>query len=360
VHEAAVGGGHRFERDWVAVLFHAIRHTQRLFDDLLFAAVAVMLGIDGDATLAGVTLAEHEVDEVLEIQQRLSAAPDENTKVVAAYVNHRQGRALPITRRHRLAKADFRVDFKDTEEVIDDAGGEVHLFGIDIRFDDRLVLVVAATFAWWALRAWASARPALSGSSGPRLGTSTAGPRTATAEEVGFGERGAGRFHEAIAARGPAPTSGAGAAATFAPLSAAGIAPAGLAWRTFFAGGGTITAAASATTATATASTVIFRSLPGEPLDADAGVAGATAKETAFLALIEHGHFDLFASRPECGECRPKSVVDGFAACFGLVHLLSSIPVRSRLRRRRNRNAYRGPRVGALLLLGTGRVAWKP
>jgi hypothetical protein len=97
-----------------------------------------------------------------------------------------------------------------------------------------------------------------------------------------------------------------------------------------------------------------------QPFDPDHSVARSPPEKQAALPLVEYGHLDFFAPGAQLRESVLKGVFDGFAVCFGLVHLLSSIPVRSRLRRRRNRNAYRGPRVGALLLLGTGRVAWKP
>jgi len=101
-----------------------------------------MLGIDGHATLAGVALAKHEVDQVLQVEQRFTPAPDEDTEIVATYVNHCQGGPSPITRRHRFAKADLGFDFEDAEKVVDDTGREVDFLGINVRLDDWFVFCV--------------------------------------------------------------------------------------------------------------------------------------------------------------------------------------------------------------------------
>jgi hypothetical protein len=106
-----------------------------------------MLGIDGDAALAGIALAEHEVDEVLEIKDGLAAAADEDTEVVSTYVNHSERGPLPIAVGDGLAQTDLRVDLKDAKEVVDDASGEVNFLGIDVGFDDGLILFGAPAFA---------------------------------------------------------------------------------------------------------------------------------------------------------------------------------------------------------------------
>src|SRR5262249_17728485 len=61
-----------------------------------------------------------------------------------------------------------------------------------------------------------------------------------------------------------------------------------------------------------------------QPLDADERIPAAL-EQPALRPLVEHGELDLVAAGAELGERRPKGVVDGFAACFGLVHWQSSI-----------------------------------
>jgi hypothetical protein len=181
-----------------------------------------MLGIDGDAALAGIALAEHEVDEVLEVKDGLAAAADEDTEVVSAYVNHSERGPLPIAVGDGLAQTDLRVDLKDAKEVVDDASGEVNFLGIDVGFDDGLILFGAPAFARWPFRPGGTTARALAAGRGSGFRTSAAATFALAAKEVGLGERGTGGLHESIAARRAATTAATTTArAAFGALAAA-------------------------------------------------------------------------------------------------------------------------------------------
>jgi hypothetical protein len=63
----------------------------------------------------------------------------------------------------------------------------------------------------------------------------------------------------------------------------------------------------------------------GKKGDADNGVAAAATEEAAALAFVEDDEFDVVPVGAEGAERPVKGVFDGFAACFGLIHVWSSI-----------------------------------
>src|SRR5690606_14592179 len=72
-----------------------------------------------------------------------------------------------------------------------------------------------------------------------------------------------------------------------------------------------------------------WRLRPLGPFHTDDGIATAASEQHAAPAFVQHRQLHLFPGGAELGEGFPKSVFDGFAACFGLVHWLSSILVRA-------------------------------
>ena len=144
------------------------------------------------------------------------------------------------------------------------------------------------------------------------------GAFTARAEEIGIGELGHDGFDAAASSPGRATTVAAGAGtarfgagcALAAALGALSIAAAGLAG---------LLAAGDA--GVGRGRRAFGALLAREAGDADDGIAGAAAEEAAAFAFIEDDEFNVIPGGAEFGEGPAKGVVDGFAACFGLIHV---------------------------------------
>ncbi|MCZ7577610.1 MAG: hypothetical protein M5U18_11425 [Dehalococcoidia bacterium] len=163
VHQAAFGGTHGLECDGAAGLADAVGHALGEGDDALFVAVAVVLDIDGDSALARVAAREEEVDEVLEGDEGIAPAADEEAEVLSLDVDDGEDTPEAIAGSDGLADRDLSVDVEDAKDVVDGLGGEIDLFGVDIRGNVFLgfpgFIARAAAFPFGALRARGTFRP---------------------------------------------------------------------------------------------------------------------------------------------------------------------------------------------------------
>jgi hypothetical protein len=117
-------------------------------DDLLFAAMAIVLYIEGDATVAGEAAADDQVHQVLQRKEGVATTTDEQAEVLAADIDDGADRAKAVARGEGFADGEFAIDFKDAEQVINDVGGEINLFGVDIGVDMGL-FIAGTPFATW-------------------------------------------------------------------------------------------------------------------------------------------------------------------------------------------------------------------
>ena len=83
MNHAPLDGGHRLELDDLARLDHALRGAIGNVAQLLLAAAAVVLDVDGDAMVLALAAPDDQVDDVLQAGQLLAAAADQRAEVVA-------------------------------------------------------------------------------------------------------------------------------------------------------------------------------------------------------------------------------------------------------------------------------------
>jgi hypothetical protein len=296
-----------------------------------------VLHIDGDAAAARVLAAENQVHQVLQRNERVAAAADEQAEVLALDIDDGEDGTAPVSSRNRLPNRNFSIDIENPKQVINELGRVIDFDRVDIGIDRRLVLTGGAvagrprgplrTSAILVVAAtgWATAASAAATIAGFARGTfsgrgTTAG--AAGAREIGVGELRLRLFE---------PGTAAAIAATATVVSAARTILSAAAASTRLASSATAVTALAATFALAGYARIgragwgRSSASTGEASDADYRVLCAAAKEAAAFSFIEHDELDLFEASSKFGERLVTGVFDGFAVCFGLIHSLSSI-----------------------------------
>jgi hypothetical protein len=284
--------------------------------------VFVVLDVYRHSAPSRVFSSENEVHQVLHRLERVAATADEQPEVFALDVDDGEYGTAAVPGGNRFADGDLGVDIQDSEQVIHRLGREVHFYGVDIGIDGWLI-IARRTFAG---RPGGAGRPivSLAAPFGPCAATwpaaiawravrTSQASTSAAALEVRVGQLRLRLFEP-----------GTGAVTAWAARSSSSRAT-----RRALAGG----AVTSLTTTLATARNAgvgrarLLRNavLWGQADNPHNSVLAAAAEEAALLPLIEDGHFHFIEASPELGERLVTGVFDGFAACFGLIHSLSSI-----------------------------------
>ncbi len=120
VHDAPVGGRHRFEIDARAIADGALRHSLSELPQLTFAPLAVLLDIDNDAAGASLALVEDEVGDELERSERFAAPSDEEARVFALDVYDRVLLGVGGANRGLSVDIQFVEDARDDVERVAD------------------------------------------------------------------------------------------------------------------------------------------------------------------------------------------------------------------------------------------------
>src|SRR5579884_15687 len=119
--DATLVGRHGLKGDGAAIIAHLLRHAQGQGAQVLFAALAIVLGINDDTHAVAGAVADDQVDQQLQRGQRLAAPPDQQAQILIDAVNIERER---VRRAHLHGGMDIHI----AQDMLQDIDGDLDIF----------------------------------------------------------------------------------------------------------------------------------------------------------------------------------------------------------------------------------------